>query len=225
MTQPIYHHKFRPWRVVGYQRIVAAESTWKKPITWDKAAACLRTFDCANGDHADCCAQKSRPRVFCASLADVFEGWGGECHDASGCAHYTHDARPDDMIRNWQLCGATSDGYHYTTLDDVRARLFATIDATPTLDWLLLTKRPENIRRMLPRVDCVVYRDGGDGLRTTDIDGEDRAGALRQYRSNVWLGVSISCQDDADRRIPELLKCRDLCAKTFVMRDTEMEIV
>jgi protein gp37 len=36
------------------------------------------------------------------------------------------------------------------------------------------------------------------------------------YRSNVWLGTSIACQEDADRNIPELLKCRDLCAKLFL---------
>jgi protein gp37 len=35
-------------------------------------------------------------------------------------------------------------------LDEPRARLFGTIERTPWLDWLLLTKRPENYLRMLP---------------------------------------------------------------------------
>lgn len=35
-------------------------------------------------------------------------------------------------------------------LDPIRAELFALIEATPYLDWLLLTKRPMNFRRLLP---------------------------------------------------------------------------
>lgn len=34
-------------------------------------------------------------------------------------------------------------------LDEYRARLWKLIEATPALTWLLLTKRPQNIRRML----------------------------------------------------------------------------
>jgi protein gp37 len=48
-----------------------------------------------------------RRRVFCASLADVFED------------------RPE--------------------LDEWRSDLWELIQATPNLDWLLLTKRPEHI--------------------------------------------------------------------------------
>jgi protein gp37 len=70
--------------------------TWKEPLKWNRAAA----------------AAGVRRRVFCASLADVFED------------------RPE--LAPW------------------RTELFALIDATPHLDWLLLTKRPENIKRMLP---------------------------------------------------------------------------
>jgi hypothetical protein len=52
----------------------------------------------------------SRRRVFCASMADVFE------------------SRVD--LHQW------------------RERLWPLIDATPNLDWLLLTKRPQNVERM-----------------------------------------------------------------------------
>jgi protein gp37 len=57
-------------------RVVASEAMWREPLKWNKAAACLETFDCNAGDHSDCCPQKVRDRVFCASLADVFEDWG-----------------------------------------------------------------------------------------------------------------------------------------------------
>ena len=92
-----------------------------------------------------------------------------------------------------------ADRYRPATLDDVRARLFRLIDSTPDLDWLLLTKRPENVRRMW----------------TCPQDPHVTGGCYHsQFRDNVWLGTSIACQADADRNVPELLKCRDLCAKT-----------
>ncbi len=57
-----------------------------------------------------------------------------------------------------------------------RGNLFGLIDQTPHLDWLLLTKRPENISHFYD--DC----------------------------HNVWLGTSVENQEQADKRIPELLK-------------------
>src|SRR5262249_15728488 len=57
-------------------------------------------------------AMGERKRVFCASLADVFD---------------------NQASLEW------------------RADLWALIRATQSLDWLLLTKRPENIAKMLPR--------------------------------------------------------------------------
>ena len=36
------------------------------------------------------------------------------------------------------------------------------------------------------------------------------------YRPNVWLGTSVSNQATADKQLPELLKCRDLCPVLFV---------
>lgn len=53
-------------------------------------------------------------------------------------------------------------------LDQPRARFWDLIRATPALEWLLLTKRPENIRHMLP------------------MDWSSREGW-----PHVWLGVSI----------------------------------
>jgi hypothetical protein len=64
-------------------------------------------------------------------------------------------------------------------LDVWRERLWALIAQTPMLDWLLLTKRPENIQRMVPW--------------TTD------------WPSNVWVGISAENQQAAERTIPILL--------------------
>lgn len=45
-------------------RVVASEAMWREPLKWNKAAACLETFDCNAGDHSDCCPQKVRDREF-----------------------------------------------------------------------------------------------------------------------------------------------------------------
>ena len=174
-------------------RVVASESMWAQPLKWDREAMDQQAWYATHRS-----VDAPRPRVFCASLADVFEDWQGECLDSAGCAHYTHDDDPRKMVRNRQMVGCDTDGYHYTTLNDVRRRLFALIDATPNLDWLLLTKRPENIRAMWPATQ--------DSINSHH----------NFYRDNVWLGTSIATQADAERNIPHLLKCRDLSPVLFV---------
>lgn len=150
-------------------RVVAAEATWREPLKWDRLAK----------------AAGERHRVFCASLADVFEDWQGAMLDHSGQKLFVGDSG---------AFGTSPINRRSLTMADVRRRLFALIDATPNLDWLLLTKRPENIRRM-----WVPYGPNA-------ADGE-----MDEYRLNVWLLTSVAEQKDADANIPELLKCRDLC--------------
>jgi protein gp37 len=61
---------------------------------------------------------------------------------------------------------------------------------------LLLTKRPENIKSMW-------WGDLVTGFRP-------------KSRKNVWLGTTVENQEYADKRIPELLKCRDLTPVLFL---------
>jgi protein gp37 len=65
-------------------------------------------------------------------------------------------------------------------LDPVRERLWDLIEATPNLDWLLLTKRPQQVRHRVPW--------GSDWPR------------------NVWLGTTAENQTWAEKRIPVLLE-------------------
>lgn len=58
-------------------RVVASESMWREPLKWNRAAECHHAFDCGQAEHGDACPQSDRPRVFCGSLCDVFEDWGG----------------------------------------------------------------------------------------------------------------------------------------------------
>jgi protein gp37 len=132
-------------------RVVASESKWREPLIWDRAAK----------------AKGVRHRVFCASLADVFEDWSGPMVDAGG-----------NPVRR------AGQDHHALTMTDMRYRLFDLIDLTPNLDWLLVTKRPENV----PDMWC-----GG-------------------YRDNVWLLTSVEDQETAENRIPSLTACRDLAS-------------
>lgn len=111
------------WKPGGPRRFFG-EAHWREPLKWNAKAE----------------REGRRMRVFCASMADVFED------------------HPD--------------------LVDQRNRLPALIDATPRLDWLLLTKRPENVARFAPWI-------GG--------------------RRNVWIGATV---EDADHlwRVDELRK-------------------
>lgn len=61
-------------------------------------------------------------------------------------------------------------------------RLWSVISATPSLDWLLLTKRPENVEYMTP----ICWKKNG-------------------WPKNVWLGTSVEYQNAADERIPHLM--------------------
>jgi len=140
-------HTFNPW--IGCQRVSAAcdhcyaetlmdtrlgavewgpgkprkrtsEANWRQPLKWDRQAA-------KSGKQA---------RVFCASLADVFD-----------------NAVPEE----W------------------RADLWQLIDDTPHLTWMLLTKRPQNIRKMEPK-------------------------SFPHFYSRVWLGITAEDQPNFDRR-------------------------
>jgi protein gp37 len=62
-----------------------------------------------------------------------------------------------------------------------RADLFELIKDTPNLDWLMLTKRPQLIKKYVPD-------DWGDGY------------------DNVWMGTSVENQEWAERRIPLLME-------------------
>lgn len=98
-----------------------SDNYWKQPIAWNREAE----------------RQGKRKRVFCASMADVFE-----------------DRRD---------------------LDVKRERVWRLIADTPQLDWLLLTKRPQNVARLAP------YGD--------------------RWPDNVWLGATAETQKWFDKRM------------------------
>lgn len=161
-------------------RVVASESMWREPIKWNRLASEGKLPDGTPNTDGH------RPRVFCASLADVFEDWNGPMADSNG------EKIIADRWGNPIKSGGLVPGDRPLTMQDVRQRLFDLIDQTPHLGWLVLTKRPQNIAKMMPqsRSPLVEFCDDGPvGIRR-----------------NLWLGTSVEDQKNADERIPHLLR-------------------
>jgi len=149
----------------GAVRRVASEAMWKEPVKWNKEAQKLGV----------------RRKVFCASLADVFEDYNGPITTHEGVqlfklADGSIGPLPDDVT-------VYSDTIKPLTLTDIRQRLFSLIDSTPHLDWLLLTKRPENVQKLWPF-----------GWYSDEFSW-----------SNVWMGITVENQKYLDERLPHLL--------------------
>lgn len=166
------------WGPSGVRR-VASEKQWAEPLKWNRLA------------------QKAgvRAKVFCASMADVFEDSPIQlCHQSAPEIKMWKMNEPNGHDWQWGAGVVLDDPSSGVplTLDDVRKRLFALIDQTPWLDWQLVTKRPENIRRMWP-------------MQTSGFRAE-----IGVDRKNVWLLTSVSNQGSAEKQIPELMKCSDL---------------
>lgn len=175
----------------GGTRIKATLDTWKEPVRWNRKAE----------------AAGVRARVFCASLADVFEDWAGQVQDHNGLPLWM-SAGGDWIEANHNQPHGLHD-FLPLTLDHLRAELFAVIDATPWLDWLLLTKRPENILRYWP---TDIDQNAAPEVRAAQASR--RVGRPLRYRDNVWLGTSVSLQKHTPF-LDELVKCRELSPVLF----------
>lgn len=89
------------------------------------------------------------------------------------------------------------------------ADLLNTIRITPNLDWLLLTKRPENFHsRMMAIVDECADMSICDFAYTWLGQKEDRVlkNVPPEPPVNVWIGTTVENQDMAERRIPQILQ-------------------
>ncbi|NTX08282.1 DUF5131 family protein [Myxococcus sp. CA040A] len=177
MTQTPVRTSRTTWGEVwqGGTRTMMSADYWKKPVTWARQAA----------------AAGVRRRVFCSSLADVLEvpaDVPDSIRDGGAAALRVAEAR-DAMAsareRLWGVIRAT----HFVCSNERSGRCLQPSPgqdpgtcagcgaAAGGLDWLLLTKRPENW-----------------ALVPEDV------------RPLVWLGTSVSDQATADEMVPRLLQ-------------------
>lgn len=84
------------------------------------------------------------------------------------------------------------------------AEFLQLIHDTPNLDWLLLTKRPENWGERIEKALHICHDETAAWLDSwLDCVDMPERGDLPE---NVWIGTSVEDQQRADERIPELLK-------------------
>lgn len=158
------------WGPAG-ERMRTSEAYWRAPLRWHKNLVRGWVWRCENcnerlvtrgdrevlGDCKNCGLSVwrniQREKVFCASLADVFED--------------------NPQVEDWLL------------------DLLRLIFDTPYLDWLLLTKRPQNV---IPFMDDACWLETGCPMFGSD----------EPLPRNVWLGTSVENQAAADERIPQL---------------------
>ncbi|MBK7363141.1 MAG: DUF5131 family protein [Micavibrio sp.] len=96
-------------------RVLASAAMWRQPVKWDHEAGRTRDRWPYGGGRNK--GEYVRPRVFCASLADVFEDWKGSVRDSQG--HPLHDARAWKMPGVWAGMANQFVGKSLIRLDDV----------------------------------------------------------------------------------------------------------
>lgn len=189
-------HTFNPWRgcskiAPGCENCYAARDAKRFPKirgVWGANGTRVRAVDWRGPVYWNKLAEEAgeRRRVFCASVADVFEDWPGSIVDHEGAVLWIAGEGTATYIP--QRPRGPSRGVRPATMDDLRRDLFELIDRTPWLDWLLVTKRPENIGHMW----CPSSPSALD------------------YRGNVWLLGSASDQDTFEIVHRHLLQWRGL---------------
>jgi protein gp37 len=202
-TPSFAHQTFVPWHAQDDRRIVASESHWREPLAWNKQAHLAAELWEACKDepkYAGRVRYDGRPRVLVG--CELFEDWqGGEDYPGEMICPET-DERLSINYRGhvWPYgYPSMSDGCDWKVraylMSDVRQRLFDLIAATPHIDWLIATEKPENVSKMMPPY-CVEY--------VNELTNEDmKRPAIRE---NLFLGAIVSTQTEADARIPALLK-------------------
>lgn len=137
-----------------------------------------------------------------ARILDARHKWGGETHWGPGVPRMRTSASNWDQPHKWNrqaeisgkrrfvFCASLADVFDNEVPNAWRTDLWALIQETPYLTWLLLTKRIGNAAKMVP------------------------PHWLTAVRANVWIGASVVNQEEADRDIPKLLATP--AAKRFI---------
>lgn len=129
---------------------------------------------------------------------DAYEHW-----QEAGAGHpWLHEIPRRPRV----FCSSLSDWLDDEVPIEWLAEMLALIHATPNLDWLLLTKRPENFQPRLEAVlDSILERNGGEPTSEADfIDGW--INKQDTIPANVWIGTTVEDQVRADQRIPAIMQ-------------------
>ena len=154
----------------GNPRSRTSESNWKLPLRWNDTAICNE------------CGEHSKIARIAGNL-----GKCPVCHK-------------DAMRRPRVFCSSLADWLDDEVPVEWLADLLALIHATPNLDWLLLTKRPQNWGH---RVNYSAAYLLAAKLPAGEWAAQWTTG---HHPSNIWIGTTVEDQARADLRIPELVQ-------------------
>lgn len=159
------------WGPTG-NRVRTSKENWQKPKKWNMLLKYGKVWRCMN------CGERTVSR-FPINLQDC-----KKCGSNGSSVH-----RVDrESVFSASLADVFEDN---PQVEDWRLDLFRLIFDTPHLDWLLLTKRPQNI---IPFMDDACWPETGCPMFGTD----------EGLPPNVQVGTSVENQAAADVRMPQL---------------------
>lgn len=178
----------------GAPRYRTGASTWKQPLRWQRVSYAGRFRQCpgcgwrgdVTADDMDC------PTEGCSSAAIDMEVARPRVFCASLADWLDDDGVPIEWL----------------------ADLLRLIHDTPDLDWLLLTKRPQNwavrIEGVLKWIEATSEWETATARTSTPLirlrDWLADWFVLRKPPANVWIGTTVEDQTRANERIPRLLE-------------------
>lgn len=184
--------KLRKWTPEGWGGPRKRSKTWGDPVKWERDWAVFQQVNMRDG---------TQHRGDMKSIAALELNTG----DIVACG----------PVRRRVFCASLADWLDDAVPIEWLADLLQLIHETPHLDWLLLTKRPENWR---PRVDAAYHWIGERHAELLQREPhrvtEPAIGVMamlsnwlggHETPANVWLGTTVENQEYAARRIPQLL--------------------
>lgn len=203
------HHTFNPWfgctkvsegcaHCYAEQSSPAKVARSKGHETWGKGAQRSRTS----------AANWKEPLRWNRDAAAAWENWTAAVSAAAGYS----GPMPE---RPRVFCASLADWLDDEVPIEWLADLLELIVRTPHLDWLLLTKRPQNWAGRILEVEKMARQSYCREPRTTPEFAWKDCDAFYEWitdwttgndiPSNVWIGTTAENQARADERIPQLL--------------------
>lgn len=159
---------------------------------------------------ANCYAEKStRARVL---RSQGHETWGrGAPRDRTSASNWKEPLKwnrkaEGAAVRPRVFCASLADWLDDEVPIEWLRDLMVLVEATPNLDWLLLTKRPHNWQSRInaAKVACGMNPPWEKAAKMLN----DWAGAFGSGKppANIWVGATVEDQARADLRIPQLVR-------------------
>jgi protein gp37 len=176
----------------GKPRVLASEAMWQSPLRWNADAAQTRVFN-------------DVPMIYTGSTETVGRP---ETHRLTNRYHSIPAAQWDTLpvYRPRVFCASLADWLDEEVPIEWLVNLLETIHATPNLDWLLLTKRPQLWQSRLEAAHCFAWDHGVTKRHDSVMNWLGGWCHAHVPPPNVWIGTSVEDQAAADERIPALLK-------------------